>query len=79
MFSILFMHFFIAYQPRITWRNSGAIDVNQRFFWLLNLVSIVPTPGDLAAQESPTPGICHPRQKKMLMPGGQPRGGGGAD
>ena len=40
MFSILCMHFFIAYQARITQRNSGAIDVNQvTFFWLLNLVS----------------------------------------
>ena len=38
----------------------------------------VPTLGDLTAQESPPPVICHPRQKKMLMPGGQPgRGGGG--
>ena len=35
----------------------------------------VPTPGDLTAQESPPPGICHPRRKKMLMPGGQPGGG----
>ena len=31
---------------------------------------------------SPHPGgfdqrICHPRQKKVLMPGGQPGGGGG--
>ena len=24
----------------------------------------VPTPGNLIAQESPPPGICHPRQKK---------------
>ena len=33
MFSILCMHFFIAYQARITHeRNSGAIDVNQRLF-----------------------------------------------
>ena len=40
----------------------------------------VPTPGNLTAQESPPPGICHPRQKKMLMPGGQPgKGGGGLD
>ena len=38
----------------------------------------VPTPGDLTAQESPPPGICHPRQKKMLMPGGQPGRGLGA-
>ena len=38
----------------------------------------VPTPGNLAAQKSPSPGICHPRQKKMPMPRGQPRGGGGA-
>ena len=37
----------------------------------------VPTPGDLTAQESPPPGICHPRQKKMLMPGGQLGGGWG--
>ena len=37
----------------------------------------VPTPGDLTAQESPPPGICHPRQKKCLMPGGQPGGGRG--
>ena len=29
----------------------------------------VPTPGDLTTQESPPPGICHPREKKMLMPG----------
>ena len=35
-----------------------------------------PHPGDLTAQESPPPGICHPRQKKMLMPGGQLGGGG---
>ena len=31
MFSTLCMHFFIAYQARIAERNSGAIDVNQRF------------------------------------------------
>ena len=36
----------------------------------------VPAPGDLTAQESPPPEICHPRQK-MLMPGGQPGWGGG--
>ena len=28
----------------------------------------VPTPGDLTAQESPLPGIYHPRQKKCLCP-----------
>ena len=38
---------------------------------------LVPTPGDLTAQESPPQGICHPRQIKMLMPGAQPGGGGG--
>ena len=38
----------------------------------------VPTPGDLTAQESPPPGICHPRQKKCIMPGGQPGEGGWA-
>ena len=36
----------------------------------------IPT-GHLTAKESPPPGICHPRQKKMVMPGGQPAGGGG--
>ena len=35
-----------------------------------------PLPGDLTALESPPPGICHPRQKKILIPGGQPRWGG---
>ena len=34
-----------------------------------------PRLGDLTAQESPPPGICHPRQK-MLMPGCQSGGGG---
>ena len=34
----------------------------------------VPTPGDLTAQETPPPGICHSRPKKWLMPGGQPGG-----
>ena len=38
---------------------------------------LVPTPGDLTAQESPPLGICHPRQTKMLMLGGSARGGGG--
>ena len=37
----------------------------------------VPTPGDLTAQQSPPQGICHPRQKKLLIPGGKPGGGGG--
>ena len=36
----------------------------------------VPTPGDLTAQESPPSGICHPRPKKMQMPGGQHGSGG---
>ena len=45
------------------WRRAGHLP---SFF--------VPTPGDLTAQESPPPGICHPRQKKCLMPGGQPGG-----
>ena len=49
------------------WRRTGHLP---SFF--------VPTPGDLTAQESPPPGICHPRRKKMLMPGGQPGGGLGA-
>ena len=34
-------------------------------------------PGYLTAQESQPPGICHPKlKKKMLMPWGQPGGGG---
>ena len=32
MFSILCTHFFIAYQARITWRNSEVFNVNQHFF-----------------------------------------------
>ena len=36
-----------------------------------------PTPRDLTAQGSPTPGICHPRQKKMVIPGISMRGVGG--
>ena len=39
----------------------------------------VRTPGDSTAQESPPPGICHPRQKMLMpeiSPGGE--GGGGA-
>ena len=36
-----------------------------------------PHPGDLIAQESPPPGICHSRQKKKPMPRGQPGGVGG--
>ena len=35
----------------------------------------LPYPGGFAAQESPPPGICHPRQKKMLIPRGSARGG----
>ena len=35
----------------------------------------VPAPGDLTAQESQPTGICHPRRKKMLMPGDQPEWG----
>ena len=54
-------------------KNAAVLtEVRARAFAL----SFVPTPGDLTAQESPPPGICHPRQKKMLMPGGQPKGGG---
>ena len=37
----------------------------------------VPTPGDLTAQESFTPGNLPSRAKNMLMPGGQPGEGGG--
>ena len=49
------------------WRRTGHLP---SFF--------VPTAGDLTAQESPPPGICHPRQKKMLMPRGQTGGELGA-
>ena len=35
-------------------------------------------PGDLTAQESPPPGICHPRKKKCQCPGFSPGGVGGA-
>ena len=34
----------------------------------------VPTPGDLTAQESPSPGICHPRQKIANARGSGPGG-----
>ena len=38
----------------------------------------VPTPEDLTAQESPLPGICHPRQnQKNANARGSARGGGG--
>ena len=36
-----------------------------------------PRPGDLTAQESPPPGICHPREKKCQCPEFSPGGGGG--
>ena len=35
-------------------------------------------PGGFASSRVPTPEICHPRQKKMLIPGGQPGGALGA-
>ena len=35
-----------------------------------------PHPGGIDSSRIPPSGICHPRQKKMLMPGGQPEGGG---
>ena len=38
----------------------------------------VPTPGDLTAQESLPPGICHPRQKNANDRGSAGGGGGGA-
>ena len=46
------------------------------FLLLLLLLFFVLNAGDLTAQEYPPPGICHPRPKKLLMPGGQPGGGG---
>ena len=36
-----------------------------------------PHPAGFDSSRVPTPGNCHPRQKKMLMLGGQPGGGGG--
>ena len=36
-----------------------------------------PYPWGFDSSRFPHAGICHPRQKKMLMPEGQPRGGGG--
>ena len=43
MVSILCMHFFTAYQARITKRNSGAIDVNRRFlgYWIKFLMILL--------------------------------------
>ena len=38
----------------------------------------VPTPGDLTAQESPPPGICHPNLKNSNAWGSARGGGGGA-
>ena len=39
---------------------------------------LVPTPEDLTAQESPLPGICHPRQnQKNANARGSARAGGG--
>ena len=37
---------------------------------------VVPTPRDLTAQESPPPGICHPRQKKNANARKSARGDG---
>ena len=37
----------------------------------------VPTPGNMTAQKSPPPGICHPRQKKNANALGSALGGGG--
>ena len=37
-----------------------------------------PHPGDLTAQETPPPGICHQRQKKCQCPGVSPGRGLGA-
>ena len=36
-----------------------------------------PHPGDLTAQESPPPGICHPSQRKCNARGSARGGGGG--
>ena len=52
--------------------KNAAVLTEDRAFAL----SFVPTPGDLTAQESPPPGICHPRQKNANTQGSV-RGGGG--
>ena len=39
--------------------------------------SVVPTPGDLTAQEYPPRGICHPRQKNANAQGSARGGGAG--
>ena len=54
-------------------KKSCSVDGGQGIYPLC----FVPTPEDLTAQESPPPGICHPRQKKCCCPGIS-RGGGGA-
>ena len=36
-----------------------------------------PHPWEFDSSKVPTPGICHPRQKKMQVPRGQPEGEGG--
>ena len=40
-------------------KNAAVLTEDRAF-----VLSFVPTPRDLTAQESPPPGICHPRQKK---------------
>ena len=52
-------------------KKSCSVDGGQGIYPLC----FVPTPEDLTAQESPPPGICHPRQKKCCCPGIS-RGGG---
>ena len=37
---------------------------------VFDLFFFISTPGDLTAQDSPPPGIYHPRQKKCQCPGG---------
>ena len=54
-------------------KKSCSVDGGQGIYPLC----FVPTPEDLTAQESPPPGICHPRQKKCCCPGIS-RGGGRA-
>ena len=56
---------------RLMKKKSCSVDGGQGIYPLC----FVPTPEDLTAQESPPPGICHPRQKKCCCPGIS-RGGG---
>ena len=52
----VWQHYYLTVQSV---KNAAVLTEDRAF-----ALSFVPTPGDLTAQESPPPGICHPRQKK---------------